>query len=131
MLLHDLSVQDGTLYGSTLALGGSPCQLPVQEHSWQCTPTQGFLLQECLPILADIALDAVMLLLGCSFSDQEDQLEVYWNPKATVLSVSWHLCSCAVAAAVWRSWGELGNAGPFSHGARCELSSLPHECLNL
>lgn len=43
MLLPDLSVQDSTLCGSTLALGGSPCQLPVWEHSWQCTPTKGFL----------------------------------------------------------------------------------------
>lgn len=71
MLLHDLSVQDGTLYGSTLALGGSPCQLHVWEHSWQCTPTQGFLPQGCFPVLAGIALDAITLLLGCSFSDQK------------------------------------------------------------
>lgn len=29
-LLHDLSL----LYGSALPVGGSPCQLPVWEHSW-------------------------------------------------------------------------------------------------
>lgn len=70
ILPHGLSVQGGTLYGSTLALGESPCQPPVWEHSWQCTPTQEFLTQGCLPDLADIALDVIMLLLGCSFSDQ-------------------------------------------------------------
>lgn len=132
MLLHDLSVQDGTLYGSALALGGSPCQLLVWEYSWQCSPTQGFLPQGCLPVLADIALDAIMLLSGCSFSDQESQLCDVTPELQSSLSPG--ICVAVLlqqlfggAGENWEMQGHIPMALVAKHGARCKLPSLPQE----
>lgn len=94
---------------------------PLWGQSWQCTPNQRLLPQGCHPALVDVALDAITLPLGCSFPDQESQLQryactrtscsSYCNLGATVPSVSWYLHSCTVVAALPRNGWEVGMQG--------------------